>query len=75
MLPLAAVLSGRGARLTLALLAAAYGGAIELIQPRFGRDAAWADFVADVAGVAAGAARGRWLGLRLGLRSRRRDRG
>lgn len=36
-------------------LALAFGGAIELLQPGFGREASGADFLADVCGVAAGA--------------------
>lgn len=39
-------------------LALAFGGAIELLQPGFGRDASWADFQADVLGVVAGTALG-----------------
>lgn len=35
-------------------LALAFGGAIELLQPRFGRDASWADFLSDALGVTAG---------------------
>ncbi|MCP5037536.1 MAG: VanZ family protein [Rhodobacteraceae bacterium] len=45
-----------------------FGGAIELIQPYVGRGGEWADFVADVVGVAIGAI----LGLILrGFLSRR----
>ncbi len=48
--------------------AIAYGGAIELIQPHFGRDADWYDFVADILGVATGTLLGlaaaRWLKAR-----------
>jgi len=36
----------------------AYGGAIEVIQPYFGRQAEWADFVADAIGAVVGAAAG-----------------
>lgn len=36
----------------------AYGGAIEVIQPFFGRQAEWADFVADAIGAVVGAAAG-----------------
>jgi len=39
-------------------LALAFGGAIELLQPGFGRHASWADFQADVLGVVAGTALG-----------------
>ncbi|MBM1762301.1 VanZ family protein [Sulfitobacter geojensis] len=35
-------------------LALAFGGAIEFLQPRFGRDASWADFLADTLGVTVG---------------------
>lgn len=35
-------------------VALAFGGAIELLQPGVGRDASWADFLADTAGVTAG---------------------
>lgn len=38
----------------IASLALAFGGAIELLQPRFGRDASWTDFLADTLGVTAG---------------------
>lgn len=64
-LPLATVLRGRAAVAALVVLATAYGGAIELIQPRFGRGAEWFDFWADLAGALAGAALGRWLHPRL----------
>ena len=37
-------------------LAAAFGGAIELIQPSVGRSAEWLDFGADLSGILAGAA-------------------
>jgi len=37
-------------------MACLYGGAIELIQPTFGRSAEWLDFGADLSGVLAGAA-------------------
>lgn len=36
-------------------LALIFGGVIELLQPGFGREASWADFQADLLGVAAGA--------------------
>ena len=39
----------------IAPLAVIFGGAIELLQPGFGRDASWADFFADGCGVVAGA--------------------
>lgn len=64
-LPLATVLRGRAAVAVVVALAVAYGGAIELIQPRFGRGAEWFDFWADLAGALAGAALGRWLHPRL----------
>ena len=41
----------------------AYGGAIELIQPFFGRQAEWADLVADGIGAILGAVVARQLGL------------
>lgn len=46
---------------TAAVLATAYGGAMELIQPSFGRGAEWADLLADGLGALAGAMLGRWL--------------
>jgi mannitol-specific phosphotransferase system IIBC component len=46
-----------------ALCVMAYGGVIELVQPHFGRQAEWADFVADIAGAAAGAAVGALAGV------------
>lgn len=64
-LPLATVLPRRSAVLAAVGLAAAYGGAIELIQPRVGRGAEWLDFWADLAGALAGAALGRWLHRRI----------
>jgi VanZ family protein len=67
-LPLATVLPRRSAVIGTVVLAVAYGGAIELIQPRFGRGAEWLDFWADLAGAAAGAALGRWLHPSLGGR-------
>ena len=46
-------------------LAIAFGGAIELIQPYFNREASWLDFVANAVGVAVGVWSGRvahrWL--------------
>lgn len=39
---------------SIASLALAFGGAIELLQPGFGSDASWADFLADTLGVTAG---------------------
>ena len=50
------------------LLAAAYGGAIELIQPFVGRDKEFLDFVSDAIGAALGGALGvafHWLRQRL----------
>lgn len=51
--------------LWVALCVSAYGGLIELIQPYFGREAEWADFLADILGAAlgagAGALAGRWF--------------
>lgn len=38
----------------LALGAAFFGAAIELIQPTFGRSAEWADLAADIVGIALG---------------------
>lgn len=43
----------------------AYGGAIEVIQPFFGRQAEWADFVADAIGAVPGAAAGHALSARV----------
>lgn len=43
----------------------AYGGIIEMIQPFFGRQAEWADLVADGIGAILGAIVARQLGLRL----------
>ncbi len=43
----------------------AYGGVIEVIQPFFGRQAEWADLVADGVGAILGAIVARQLGLRL----------
>jgi VanZ family protein len=43
----------------------AYGASIELIQPHFGRQAEWADLVADGIGAAVGAIAARYLGYRL----------
>jgi len=41
-----------------------YGGALELLQPFFARDAEWGDLVADAAGaLLAGLAPGRWFEL------------
>lgn len=42
----------------------AYGGVIEVIQPFFGRQAEWADLVADGVGAILGAIVARQLGLR-----------
>ncbi len=42
-----------------------YGGVIEVIQPFFGRQAEWADLVADGIGAILGAILARQLGLRL----------
>lgn len=43
------------------IVAVAFGGVIELVQPMTGRDAELADLAADLVGAAAGF----WLGLRL----------
>ena len=43
----------------------AYGGAIELIQPHFGRQAAWSDLMADGIGAGVGIFAARYLGSRL----------
>lgn len=50
------------------IVAAVFGGAIELAQPLTGRDAELADLAADLAGAAAGL----WVGLRVRERVRRR---
>ncbi len=42
-----------------------YGGAIELIQPFFGRQAEWADLLADALGAVVGAVVARQLGILL----------
>lgn len=47
--------------LQILILAAVFGGAIELIQPLAGRDAEWADLGADMLGAGAGV----WVGTRL----------
>jgi VanZ family protein len=44
--------------LPVALGVIAYGGMIELIQPYFGRQAEWADFLADILGAITGATLG-----------------
>jgi VanZ family protein len=46
-----------------------YGGIIEVIQPSFGRDAEWLDFVANGIGIVAGLILGTVL-RRLALRLR-----
>jgi len=47
----------------------AYGGAIEVIQPFYGRQAEWADLVADGIGAVVGAAAGYLLSGRVPARS------
>ena len=47
----------------------AYGGAIEVIQPFFGRQAEWADLLADGIGAVLGAAAGYLLSGRVPARS------
>ena len=47
----------------------AYGGAIEVIQPFFGRQVEWADFVADGIGAVVGAAAGYLVSGRVPARS------
>lgn len=47
----------------------AYGGAIEMIQPFFGRQAEWADLVADGIGAVVGATAGYLLSGRVPARS------
>ena len=61
-------------RLTLwvVLSVIAYGGAIEVIQPFFGRQAQWADLVADAIGAVIGAAVGYALSDRVLNNSPRR---
>lgn len=59
----------------LALMVAAYGGLIEIIQPYFGRSMEFADFLADGAGAFLGAwcasrIAGRWLLARTRARSK-----
>jgi len=49
------------------VVAVAFGGVIELVQPMTGRDAELADLAADLVGAAAGF----WLGLRLRSWARR----
>lgn len=51
------------------ILAAVFGGAIELIQPLVGRNAEWADFGADMLGAGAGV----WVGTRLRTWSQRKS--
>ena len=51
-----------------------YGGAIELIQPFFGRDAGWRDFMADGIGAVMGAAAGYFLSKRIVPKTVRRNR-
>jgi VanZ family protein len=60
-MPLSTVLRGTPAVVALAVVAVLFGGAIELIQPRFGREAQWLDFAANSAGVALSVGIGRWL--------------
>lgn len=55
--------------LVVAPLLVIYGGAIELVQPRFNRHAEWADFWANCAGVALGSVLG-YLVWRLSARFR-----
>jgi len=70
-LPLAVVLPRRA--WLAALLAAAYGGGIELVQPGFGRGAEWGDALANLAGALSAAVVGR--ALHPVLVRRRHDRG
>lgn len=49
----------------------AYGGAIEIVQPAFGREAEWVDFVADGIGAIIGATSGYFLSGRFRALSRR----
>ena len=51
-----------------------YGGAIELIQPFFGRDAEWRDLMADGIGAVMGAAAGYFLSKRIVPKTVRRNR-
>jgi len=52
--------------LWIVLVAASYGGLIELIQPYVGRSAEWGDWLADGLGAFVGA----WLAARIGRRGR-----
>jgi VanZ family protein len=47
---------------TVILGVSAYGGLIEIIQPFFGRDADWGDFLADFVGAVVGGILGAWSG-------------
>lgn len=53
------------AALAIALAAIGYGGAMELLQPSFGRTAEWLDLLADAVGAVLGVLLGRWLRSRL----------
>ena len=50
--------------LWLAPLALIYGGAIELVQPGFGRSAEWGDLLADGLGIVIGCLPGMWRARR-----------
>jgi VanZ family protein len=52
-----------------------YGGTIELIQPFFGRQAEWADLVADGVGAVLGGAAGYALSGRVVVRPKRQAKG
>lgn len=60
--------------LWIVVLAGVLGGAIEIIQPMFGRGRELADFIADVLGALAAVPVGRWLSHRLSKLRQLRER-